>query len=250
MAGLEAGIAPTLRGAFGLHGQGDTPRALTRTPRCNDQKLGRVGRLDSIASGLQLSLGIVKATFARSDRPAGDLTVDRLLDVLVEHAQVHPTVVIFDECSSIGRVDGAAGLLRTRFQHYYQQMGLIFAGSEPSVMRLLFTALDQPFYAQADLVDLAPLGLDSATAIIDDGFDGSPPPALAARIHDFTGGHPQRSTQLADAAWQTVWAGADGANGLAVWAEALQRCRARRPRALGRRCSTAARSLPSMTGSG
>lgn len=186
----------------------------------------RRSRLDTVAAGFELSLGIVKASFARSDRPAGDLTVDRLLDVLVEYARLHPTVVIFDEFSSIGRVDGAAGLLRTRFQHYYQQMGLVFAGSEPSVMRLLFTAPEQPFYAQADLVELGPLDKVALAAIVDDGFGGEAPPALAARIHGFTDGHPQRSMQLADAAWQCVEEGTDRDNGALVWGAAVQRCRA------------------------
>ena len=160
--------------------------------------------LDRVAAGLEVNLGIVKATLARPARPDPDATVDRLLDVLVAHARANPTVVVFDEFSSITRVDGAAGLLRTKFQHHYQRIGLLFAGSEPSTMRMLFTDTDQPFYAQADLVQVEPLRLAALTTIVDDGFDGSPPPALAARIHAFTDGHPQRSMQLADAAWVAV----------------------------------------------
>lgn len=178
--------------------------------------------LDRVAAGLEVNLGVVKASLARPDRPEPDTTVDRLLDVLVGHARRHPTVVVFDEFSSIVRLDGAAGLLRTKLQHHYQHLGLVFAGSEPSTMRMLFTDTDQPFYAQADLVEVPPLDLASFTAIVDEGFDGAPPPGLAGRIHALTGGHPQRSMQLADAAWEAVHDGVDGAD---VWIEALERCR-------------------------
>jgi len=134
-------------------------------------------------------------------------------DTATATADVTPTTVA---------VDGAAGLLRTKLQHHYQRIGLLFAGSEPSTMRMLFTDTDQPFYAQADLVDVDALSLVSLTDIIDHGFEGAPPPGLAARIHAFAGGHPQRSMQLADAAWQ---AARDDVTPADAWATALERCR-------------------------
>jgi uncharacterized protein len=178
--------------------------------------------LDRIAAGLEVNLGVVKASLARPNRPDPDTTADRLLDVLVAHAQAHPTVVVFDEFSSIIRVDGAAGMLRTKLQHHYQNIGLVFAGSEPSTMRMLFTGTGQPFYAQADLVDVPALSLPALIDIIEAGFDGTPPEGLAGRIHTFTSGHPQRSMQMADAAWGAV---RDGIDTTSVWAEALERSR-------------------------
>jgi hypothetical protein len=89
-------------------------------------------------------------------------------------------------------------------------------------MRMLFTGTGQPFYAQADLVDVPPLGLAALLDIVDAGFDGHPPAGLAAQIHAFTGGHPQRSMQLADAAWTAVQEGVPEAE---VWVTALERCR-------------------------
>ncbi len=178
--------------------------------------------LDRVAAGLEVSLGVVKASLTRPARPEPDVTVDRLLDVIVGHAQTTPTVVVLDEFSSIVRVDGAAGLLRTKFQHHYQRLGLLFAGSEPSTMRMLFTDTDQPFYAQADLVEVGPLTLLTLTDLVDRGFDGLAPAGLAARIHTFTDGHPQRSMQLADAAW-LAWS--NGVDHGEVWPEALERCR-------------------------
>jgi uncharacterized protein len=178
--------------------------------------------LDRIAAGLEVNLGVVKASLTRPDRPDPDATADRLLDVLVAHARRYPTVVVFDEFSSITRVDGAAGLLRTKLQHHYQRIGLVFAGSEPSTMRMLFTGTDQPFYAQADLVDVPALSLPALIDIIDDGFDGAPPSGLAGRIHAFTRGHPQRSMQMADAAWRAV---RDGIDATTAWETALDRSR-------------------------
>lgn len=178
--------------------------------------------LDRVAAGLEVNLGVVKVSLSRPDRPPADTTVDRLLDVIVAHARLHPTLVILDEFSSITRLDGAAGLLRTRFQHHYQDIGLVFAGSEPSTMRMLFAQSDQPFYAQADLVEVPALGLAALTDIVDTGFDGAPPPGLGGRIHAFADGHPQRSMQLADAAWAARQSGIDDAE---VWSSALERCR-------------------------
>ncbi len=178
--------------------------------------------LDRVAAGLEVSIGVVKATLRRPARPEPDITVDRLLDVIVTHAQSTPTVLIIDEFSSVVRVDGAAGLLRTKLQHHYQRLGLLFAGSEPSTMRMLFTETDQPFYAQADLVEVAPLTQLALIDVLDRGFEGAAPAGLAARLHAFTAGHPQRSMQLADAAW-TVWN--DGTDESMVWSEALDRCR-------------------------
>jgi hypothetical protein len=157
--------------------------------------------LDRLAVVAELNLGLVKAGLQRRDRPPAEPTVHSLLDVLVGTALRHPTLIVIDEFSGIDAVTGAAGLLRTKLQHHYQEIGLVFAGSEPSTMRSLFEDREQPFYSQADLVAIGPLLPVAVHEIIADGWDGDPPPGLANRILDFTGGHPQRVMQLADAAW-------------------------------------------------
>ena len=178
---------------------------------------GRRG-LDRIASTLELNLGFVKASFARPDRPDPDTIADRLLDVIVTHARRSPTVLVFDEFSSVVRVDGASGLLRTKLQHQFASMGLMFAGSEPSTMRMLFADVDQPFYAQADLVELPGLDLATVTELIERGFDDPTPGDLAGTLHAFAGGHPQRTMQLADAVWR---ARASGTPDPELWETAL-----------------------------
>ena len=178
-------------------------------------------RLDHVAASLDINLGVARATLTRPGRVDPDAAVDRLLDVLVHHATSTPSVVVFDEFSSITRVTGAAGMLRTKLQHQYQRIGLLFAGSEPSTMRMLFEESDQPFYAQADLVAVPPLSLPAFGDIVAAGFGGDPPAGLAGEIHGFTDGHPQRSMQIADAAWHAVRAGSS-----TPWADALAHSRA------------------------
>jgi hypothetical protein len=71
------------------------------------------------------------------------------------------------------------------------------------MMRKLFGDRVEPFYAQADLVEIHPLDAAAVTAIVADGFAASGRAAgiLAGSLFAFTAGHPQRSMQLADAAW-------------------------------------------------
>lgn len=185
-------------------------------------------RLSSIAASVDLNLGLLKVGFSRrrGDRPDPAGTLHLLLDTLVAAASDQPTVLVFDEFPGIDRVDGAAGLLRTKLQHHFQQIGIVFAGSQPSLMRAMFTEKAMPFYAQADLVTIHPFTLRAVTNIIDDGFasTGRDPGGLAAAIHAFAGGHPHRTMQLADAAWR---ASAPGATYTPqVWETALAAVRA------------------------
>lgn len=181
------------------------------------------GRLFSIAASVDLNLGLLKVGFARrrGDRPDPSGTLHLLLDTLVRAASEKPTVIVFDEFPGIARVDGAAGLLRTKLQHHFQQIGIVFAGSQPSLMRAMFTEKAMPFYAQADLVTIGPFSLGAAIDIVDDGFasTGRDAGRLGASIHGFTGGHPHRTMQLADAAWRAAEPGEP--YGDHVWEAAL-----------------------------
>ncbi len=180
-----------------------------------------------MAAASSLTIGGVKVEMrgAARDRSDPALTVQALLEVLVRAAAKTPTVVAFDEFAGISGVAGAAGILRTGLQHSYQQIGLVFAGSEPSMMRTLFTAQAEPFYGQADLLEIGPLDPIAVVEIVSDGFaatgrDAGPVPE---RIADFAGGHPQRSMQLADAAWRATTLG--GGAGTETWEVTLERVR-------------------------
>lgn len=168
--------------------------------------------LSHIAASASVNLGAIKVQMRGGgrDRPDPALSVRALLEVLVQAAATEPVVVAFDEFAGISNVGGAAGMLRTGLQHHYRKIGLVFAGSEPSMMRTLFTAQAEPFYGQADLVEIGPLPARAVIEIVSDGFTatGRDPGPVGDRIASFAGGHPQRSMQLADAAWRSTPAGA------------------------------------------
>lgn len=162
-------------------------------------------RASSIAASMSINLGMFKLEFARpaSKRPDADAALHIMFDLLVAAATSHPTVIIIDEFTGLNGVNGAAALLRTKLQHHVQSIGLLFAGSEPTAMTAMFTDATQPFYAQADIVEIEPFSPADLDSIVREGFRSTDRDAgdLAAVIHHFTGGHPYRSMQLADAAW-------------------------------------------------
>lgn len=162
----------------------------------------------SIAGSLSLQLGVVGVALARSprDRPDAVLTVRSLVDVLVRTSEHHDLIVVFDEFSGIARVDGAAGILRTGLQHHYRDIGIVFAGSQPSTMRMLFSDQAQPFFAQADLIEIGPLGDEAVLEIVHQGFESTGRDAgrVDTRLVAFAEGHPQRAMQLADALWRAT----------------------------------------------
>lgn len=180
-----------------------------RLDRALSEATGPVrGRLSSIGATLELNLGMLKLGFARrkDERPDPDASLHLLLDTLITAAIEHPTVVIFDEFPGITRVEGIAGLLRTKLQHHFQQIGIVFAGSQPSLMRTMFSDKAMPFYAQADLVPVGPFTAVAVDDIVNEGFTSTDrdPGNVAASIFDFSGGHPHRTMQLADAAWRVA----------------------------------------------
>lgn len=173
---------------------------------------GVVGRGSSafgeIAAGLQLQLGVMGVEFRKpaAQRPDAMLTVHAQFDLLVAASAVQPVVLIVDEFSGIVGVDGAAGLMRTALQHHFQEIGLLFAGSEPSTMQMLFTDRAEPFYAQADVIEAPPLSIAAVESIVRQGFadSGRDAGSIAAHIRSFTQGHPHRTMELADAVWRQV----------------------------------------------
>jgi uncharacterized protein len=183
--------------------------------------------LSAIAGGLSVQLGVVGLELSRAarDRPDPVIALRSLLQVLVRTAERHPLIVVFDEFSGIANVDGAAGLLRTELQHHYQQLGIVFAGSQPSTMRALFGDQAQPFFAQADLVEIGPLDDASLGDIVERGFEstGRRAGSVVERVLHFSRGHPQRAMQMADAAWRLTPEGGEADDEL--WADALEAVR-------------------------
>lgn len=162
--------------------------------------------LDTVAGGMSVRLGVLGVELRHAGRSGPDpvAAVHSLLEVLVRAAQRHRVVLALDEFADIAAVNGLDALLRTQLQHHYRELGLVFAGSRPSMMRALFGERGRAFFAQADLVELGPLGQDAVTAIIHDGFSrtGRRAGPVALRVVGFAGGHPQRTMLLADEAWR------------------------------------------------
>ena len=183
--------------------------------------------LGSIASSMSLNLGVLSLEFSRGPRDRSDpvLALRALLDVLVRAAERSDLFVVFDEFSGISKVDGAAGVLRTGLQHHYQSLGIVFAGSEPSTMRTLFSLPQQPFFSQADLLEIGPLDDAEAHRIVADGFAATERSvgSAAGPIVAFADGHPQRVMQLADAVWRQVAPGEQA--DLYAWERALAEVR-------------------------
>lgn len=180
-----------------------------------------------VAAKVQITLGVVRAEFARPRRSQPDPTArfGQLLEVFVEAAARRPALLVIDEFSDIGRARGAAESLRTAFQHHASNFGLVLAGSHVSAMRQMFAGREQPFYGQAELLTIGPLDAVTVQAIVTDGFaaTGRDPGNVASRIHHVAGGHPQRTMLLADAAWTH----AAGGPADEQWGSALADVRAR-----------------------
>jgi hypothetical protein len=180
-----------------------------------------------VAASVALNLGVVtiQLTGPARQRPDPTLVFHSLLQVLVGAAEHRATLVVIDEFSSIGRVDGAAGMLRTALQHHYRDLGIVFAGSHPSMMRTLFTSRAEPFYGQADLIEIDPLSAPAVEEIVGSGFaaTGRGAGRVPGLIASFAAGHPQRTMQLADACWRRTPPGTTA--GTTVWAGALDEVR-------------------------
>lgn len=181
----------------------------------------------SIAASVSLNLGVIKVelTGPARNRPDPALALGALLEILVGAAAREPTLLVIDEFSSIGRVPGAAGALRTAVQHHYNNLGMVFAGSHPSMMRTLFTARPEPFYGQADLVEIGPLSAGSVEEIVGAGFAATRRDAghVAGLINNVAAGHPQRTMQLADACWRHTPEGTTA--GTESWSEGMEEIR-------------------------
>jgi hypothetical protein len=169
----------------------------------SDDRFARAAR--RVAGSLSLNLGVLRVELRgpAKERPDPEIAFAALLEVLVKAAERHATLLIIDEFSFIAKVPAAAGALRTALQHRYRDVGIVFAGSQPSMMRSLFTKRSEPFYGQAELVDIAPLDLATVEAIVAAGFattDRSSGP-VGGLTYRFAHGHPMRTMQLADACW-------------------------------------------------
>ncbi len=150
-------------------------------------------------SGVGVTLG------PRQGQPSHDATLTtaaELLDLplrLYERDRVQ-TLVVFDEFQDLLSAGATLdGLLRSHVQYHGDAATYIYAGSQPSLMRKLFTDRERPLYGQAEPLELGPLPLDEVLIELSERFAGlgiDPGEALQPLVT--TGaGHPQRTMLLA-----------------------------------------------------
>lgn len=173
--------------------------ALPADPRRSVRRwAARLGVTAKIA-GVELSL------IPRAPRPRADEARAALLELLDVPLRLHEadsglTVVCLDEFQDLLVADDTLdGLFRSVIQHHGLAAAYVFAGSQPSLMRALFSDRERPFYGQARPLELPPLPVDEAARDIDalleaDGLDAG---GAVDELLAFTAGHPQRTVLLA-----------------------------------------------------
>jgi hypothetical protein len=150
-------------------------------------------------SGVGVSLG------PREQAPSQDATLtvaSELLDLPVRlfERDRQPTLVVFDEFQDVLSAGATLdGLLRSHVQYHGDAATYIYAGSQPSLIRRLFTDRERPLYGQAEPLELGPLPMDEALTDLADRYDalGEDPGEALQPLVTAAAGHPQRTMLLA-----------------------------------------------------
>jgi hypothetical protein len=176
-----------------------------------------------------VEIGPLASPSAVLDHAAG---VHELLELPVEVAKRSDrrAVVYLDEFQDVLAVPGLDGLLRSHIQHHGSNVTYVFAGSEPSMLRELFSdRFRRPLYGQAHPFRLRRISTEAlfdhvARRFSDTGKDAGD---AGAEIVLLGAGHPQRTILLAWHLWELTTVGpATRADATAALAATL---RARKP---------------------
>ena len=175
--------------------------------RLRDSRLR--AHLDSLGARLGLSLTVAGAGVTLSPREqrsaspeATQTAAAELLDLpltLFERDE-QPTLVVFDEFQDLLSAGPALdGLLRAHVQYHGDAAVYVYAGSQPSMMRKLFSDRERPLYGQAEPLELGPLPLDDVMVELAERFDelGEDPLGALSPLVTTAAGHPQRTMLLA-----------------------------------------------------
>ncbi|MGH3373066.1 MAG: AAA family ATPase [Nocardioidaceae bacterium] len=164
--------------------------------------------LDSLGSRLGLSLtpagpGITLGPRRREvASEATQTAAAELLDLpltLFERDR-RPTLVVLDEFQDILSAGPSLdGLLRSHVQYHGDAAVYVYAGSQPSMMRKLFSDRERPLYGQAEPIDLGPLPVDEVMVELTERFAelGEDPDGALSPLVATASGHPQRTMLLA-----------------------------------------------------
>lgn len=150
-------------------------------------------------SGIGLSLG------PRQPQPSQDSVLSAAAELLDMPLRLYerdrqPTLVVFDEFQDLLSAGATLdGLLRSHLQYHGEAATYIYAGSQPSMMRRLFTDRERPLYGQAEPLGLGPLPVDEVLEDLSARFAelGEAPGEALAPLVVSGAGHPQRTMLLA-----------------------------------------------------
>ncbi|MGI8434805.1 MAG: hypothetical protein ACR2LE_08745 [Nocardioidaceae bacterium] len=181
-------------------------RLATAYGRIKDNRIR--SHLESLNSRLGMTLtttGVGITLGPRAAQPSQDASLTaaaELLDLpvrLFEHDR-RQTLVVFDEFQDLLSAGSTLdGLLRSHVQYHGESATYVYAGSQPSLMRRLFTDRERPLYGQAEPLELAPLPIDEVLVELGQRFadlEEDPGEALAPLVAA-AAGHPQRTMLLA-----------------------------------------------------
>jgi hypothetical protein len=150
-------------------------------------------------SGIGITLG------PKQPQPSQDQALTVASDLLDLPRRLHEkdrrkTLVVFDEFQDLLSAGPTLdGLVRAHVQYHADAATYVYAGSQPSLMRMLFTDHERPLYGQAEPLELGPLPLDEVQLELAERFEalGEHPGEALPALVTAAGGHPQRTMLLA-----------------------------------------------------
>jgi uncharacterized protein len=177
------------------HAYSELPADPRRTVR---RWAGRLG-ISAAPAGVGVSVAPAPPRLAADEARTALLQLLDMPKKLFELDEI-PTVVCFDEFQDLLVADDALdGLVRSVIQYHAESAAYVFAGSQPSLMRALFSDYERPFYGQARPLQLPSLPVAEAAEDIEGilARDGLEPGSAVDELLAFSGGHPQRTILLA-----------------------------------------------------
>lgn len=134
--------------------------------------------------------------------------VHALLELPAQIASRHlagRVVVVFDEFQSLVNLEGLDGVFRSHIQHH-TNVSYVFAGSEPSLLRVLFEDRARPLFGQAERIRLGRMDFHDAYDYFAGRFSatGKDSADVAVELVAIAEGHPQRAMLIAHLLWERV----------------------------------------------
>lgn len=212
-AGERRDMAVVIVDLLGVQTLGDVAvrmaQAWTRLPSGPVAKAA--ARLLPFISGLSMAGGIATVSLRPPARPDPG-TLEAVLGIPFGVAEriSRRVLVVLDEFQAIAQIDRADAIIRSQIQHQTESVSYLFAGSEQSVLEMLFSDRARPLYGQAERIVLGPFDLDALAAYVESHLAATGRSITAAALAAYlevSRGHPQRSMLMADAMWSRVEAG-------------------------------------------